>query len=177
MTEDHARTPLPELEALLRRGNLPPERRQAVEAELDRRYAEKWRSSAASPAERRPPPEQPPPPPGWVRQPGPSYPPPGLGPGAAPGPGPAPGWVPPGPAAVTPPKKPGLAKPLGCLAAVLLAALAGVVIAILVDSESSPTIGTVCVTQIGTCPMADSSPVGRACVCRTPDGDIGGVVS
>ena len=164
MTEDHARTPLPELEALLRGGDLPPARRQAIEAELNRRYAEKWRASAAPGV-----PSAPSPPP-----PGQQHPPPPGPPQPQP-----PVWGPPVPAAVRPAKTSGLAKPLGCLAAVLVAALAAVVVAVLVDSESSPPprIGTVCVTQFGTCPMADSLPVGQSCVCRTADGDIAGVVA
>jgi hypothetical protein len=71
-----------------------------------------------------------------------------------------------------------LEKPLGCLAAFLVAAVAAVVVAVLVDGESSPPprSGTVCVTQLGTCPMVESLPVGASCVCRTPNGEIGGVV-
>lgn len=179
MTEDHSRTPLPELEALLRGGDLPPERRRAVEAELDRRYAEKWRSSAGpGPQAGHRPPE---PPPGWQVQP----PPPQAGPlppqVGQPPPGPPPhrpAWVPPGRAPVTPARTSGLAKPLGYVAAVLVAVVVAVVIAVVIDSGSSPspTIGTVCVTQLGTCPMADSLPVGASCFCRTPNGDVGGVV-
>lgn len=111
----------------------------------------------------------------------------GLVPGPAPAPAarPAPArpnpqaWGPPVPAVGTPAKTGGLAKPLGCLAAFLVAAVAVVVVAVLTDSDSAPPprIGTVCVTRLGTCPMVESLPVGQSCVCRTPDGDVEGVIA
>ncbi|MBE1494399.1 hypothetical protein H4696_001499 [Amycolatopsis lexingtonensis] len=173
MTEDYAHLPLPQLEELARSSDLPPARRQAVEAELGRRYAEKWRSSAG--------------PTPSAQQPGPPPVPPGSYPAQPPlqplGPPPArpnpQAWGPPVPAVGTPAKTGGLAKPLGCLAAFLVAAVAVVVVAVLTDSDSAPPprIGTVCVTRLGTCPMVESLPVGQSCVCRTPDGDVEGVIA
>ncbi|MGW4525217.1 hypothetical protein [Amycolatopsis sp. NPDC004378] len=180
MTEDYAALPLPELEALLRGGDLPPGRRQAVEAELNRRYAEKWTSATPPPGPTTGPPPGPPPPgppPPGPPLPGPSttqpYPPPGPPPPRA-------AWGPP-PAAVPPPKTAGLAKPLGCLAAFLVAAVLAVVVVLVVDGGSSSPppqrIGTVCVTQRVTCPMGESLPVGQSCVCPTSEGDYVGVVA
>lgn len=175
MSEDYAGTPLPELEALLRKGDLSPARRNAVEAELNRRYAEKWRG--ATPA------AQPPPWPGpaATTEPGPAPNPawPGRTPAEPPRPGPAPqpaAWAPAAP--VAPASTNSTTKVLlGCAAAFVVAIVAVVVVAVLVDSGSSPPpTGTVCVTQFGNCPMVDSLPVGASCFCRTPNGDVAGVV-
>ncbi|WP_290060606.1 hypothetical protein [Amycolatopsis solani] len=182
MTEDFAGTPLPDLEAQLRAGGLEPARRAAIEAELNRRYAQKWQASEPEPGS---PPAAATPPhfPGQVpgaAPPHPHGPPPGpwvlREPPRHPHPGP-PAWGPPIPA--TPAKPAGLAKPLGCLAAFLVTVVAVVVFVVLSESESAPPprIGTVCVTPRGSCPMQEALPVGTSCVCRSGFDEATGVVA
>ena len=137
-----------QLEKMLRDGQLNAQQRGQVEGELSRRYAGEFldgdRARPSQDLNRQAPTWQPAP-----------------RPPAVPGPSRRP-LPPPQPARA---EAPGRSANAGCISAIIIGLVVGVVAYLLTDDEPKPRATNTCFTSVGKCPMADAAPLGTSCYC------------